>query len=122
LNVFNRLKMAMVDISARIQWLIIVREIPAHRHRNGCFRNTVLTAVAFNMEPDFKTVKIVSVDPQLTGDYHLTNSSITVIDRGTNAITRENEVFQAPQTDFDGRPRPQSAGYDIGAYEHVELP
>jgi len=84
--------------------------------------DTVLTAVAFNMEPDFKTVKIVSVDPQLTGDYHLTNSSITVIDRGTNAITRENEVFQAPQTDFDGRPRPQSAGYDIGAYEHVELP
>ncbi|KJS75669.1 MAG: pectin esterase [Desulfotomaculum sp. BICA1-6] len=84
--------------------------------------DTALTAVAFNMEPNFKSVKIVTVIPELTGDYHLTNSSITVINRGTNAITREDEVFQAPQTDFDDRPRPQGAGYDIGAYEHVELP
>jgi hypothetical protein len=57
----------------------------------------------------------VTADPQFvnntgspSGDYHLLPSS-PAIDRGTPS--------GAPATDKDGVPRPQGAGFDIGAYE-----
>lgn len=83
--------------------------------------DTQVTAVAFNMEPDFKTVKIVTVIPELQGDYHITGAS-PVIDRGTPQVTRGAETIHAPDTDFDGNARPQGAGYDIGAFEYVAAP
>lgn len=45
-----------------------------------------------------------------TDDYHLSASS-PAIDRGTSQF--------APASDLEGRPRPQGAGYDIGALERV---
>ena len=47
------------------------------------------------------------VDPK-NGDYHLTSDS-PCIDTGTSE--------GAPNTDIEGTPRPQGAGYDMGAYE-----
>lgn len=44
-----------------------------------------------------------------SGDYHLKGGS-PAIDKGV--------ATGAPSTDFDGHPRPQGAGYDIGAYEY----
>jgi parallel beta-helix repeat protein len=49
------------------------------------------------------------VDP-LNGDYRLQSGS-PCIDSGTSE--------GAPSTDIDGTPRPQSGGYDMGAYEYV---
>ncbi len=53
-------------------------------------------------------------DPQLTNqlgnDFHLMPGSLAI-----NAGTPEG----APSTDFEGNPRPQGAGYDIGAYEYA---
>lgn len=43
-----------------------------------------------------------------TGDYHLTAQS-PCVDTGT--------TLGAPDTDYDGVPRPQGGGYDIGPYE-----
>jgi hypothetical protein len=43
-----------------------------------------------------------------TGDYHLRNGS-PAIDNGSST--------DAPTDDLDGNPRPQGAGFDIGAYE-----
>ncbi|MCD4697955.1 MAG: T9SS type A sorting domain-containing protein, partial [Bacteroidales bacterium] len=42
-------------------------------------------------------------------DFHLTENS-PCIDAG--------DSINAPDFDFDGNPRPQGAGYDIGAYEY----
>ncbi len=42
-------------------------------------------------------------------DFHLIEGSIA-IDKGTSV--------NAPSVDYDGNPRPQGAGYDIGAYEY----
>ncbi|MGE5552495.1 MAG: pectin esterase [Betaproteobacteria bacterium] len=78
--------------------------------------DTQVTVVAFNMQPDFKTVRIVTVVPELQGDYHLTPAS-PVIDRGTVALTVDGETFPAPPADFDDRPRPRCAGVDLGACE-----
>ena len=50
------------------------------------------------------------VDPA-NQDYHLLASS-PAIDAGTNT---------GVATDYDGIPRPQGAGYDIGAYEYTPL-
>jgi hypothetical protein len=50
----------------------------------------------------------VSYTGDATGDYHLQSGS-PAIDAGT--------ATDAPATDFDGNPRPQGAGYDIGPYE-----
>ena len=44
-----------------------------------------------------------------SGDYHLKSTS-PAIDAGTSV--------GAPSTDFDGNPRPQGKGYDIGPYEY----
>jgi hypothetical protein len=56
------------------------------------------------------------VDPQYvwwvsdgSGDYHLQATS-PMIGKGTS--------IGAPTTDFDGNPRPQGNGYDIGAYQY----
>ncbi len=93
---------------------------------NPLFRgeyDTQVTAVAFNMEPDFKAVRLVTVAPDFEGDYHLTPGSALVIDRGTPEVTRVVEgapvMYHAPPDDFDGHARPQGAGYDIGADEFV---
>ncbi|MTI84487.1 MAG: pectin esterase [Firmicutes bacterium] len=83
--------------------------------------DTELTAVAFNMEPDFKSVKIVTVVPELAGNYQLTGNS-RVIDQGINEVATETEIIPAPETDFEGINRPQGAGYDMGAYEYINLP
>lgn len=77
--------------------------------------DTAVTAVAFNMEPDFKTVKIVTVVPGLQGDYHLDPGS-PVIDRGA-VILVNGEMIPAPDTDYDDQPRPRGANVDIGADE-----
>jgi hypothetical protein len=54
----------------------------------------------------------IEADPQFVnpagGDYHLKPGS-PAIDKGA--------PNQAPTTDFDGHPRPQGAGIDIGAFE-----
>lgn len=80
--------------------------------------DTKVTAVAFNMEPDFKTVKIVTVIPEPVGDYHITGGS-PVIGQGTGQVTRGTEIFPAPSEDFDGDSVPQGTPpnlrYDIGA-------
>ncbi|MEW5761973.1 MAG: choice-of-anchor Q domain-containing protein [Bacillota bacterium] len=78
--------------------------------------DTAVTAVAFNMEPDFKTVKIVTAVPEVQGDYHL-NPDSPVIDRGASTLTVGSETFNAPDTDHDGKPRPQGPTVDIGACE-----
>lgn len=44
-----------------------------------------------------------------SGDYHLKSTS-PAIDAGTSV--------GAPSTDYDGNPRPQGKGYDIGPYEY----
>jgi len=46
----------------------------------------------------------------LAGDFHLTASS-PAIDAGSSQ--------DAPSSDFEGNPRPQGAGYDLGAYEFL---
>jgi hypothetical protein len=50
------------------------------------------------------------VDPS-EADFHLLEGS-PAIDSGSSV--------NAPDFDFDGNPRPQGAGYDIGAYEYVD--
>lgn len=81
--------------------------------------NVQLTAVAFNMEPNFKSVKIVTVEPLNLGDYHIIDVS-PAIDQGINQLIEGAETFFAPDTDFDGESRPQNTGYDIGADEYSE--
>jgi hypothetical protein len=58
----------------------------------------------------------IAADPGLvdyradgTGDYHPTAGS-PAVDAGTS--------LDAPATDYDGNPRPQGRGYDIGPYEY----
>ncbi len=54
-------------------------------------------------------------DPQFvnpaSGDFHLRNTS-PAIDKGS--------PDGAPNVDFEGNPRPQGAGYDIGAFEYEQ--
>ena len=56
----------------------------------------------------------ISADPEYATyprDLHLTAPS-PCIDQGTSD--------QAPPSDVEGKARPAGAGYDIGAYEHLE--
>jgi hypothetical protein len=80
--------------------------------------NLTLSVLALNMEPDFKVVKIVMSTSQNMGDYHITHLS-PVIGQGTSQVTNGTEIIVAPNTDFDGNPRPSSTGYDIGADQYV---
>jgi hypothetical protein len=80
--------------------------------------NIKLSAIAFNMEPDFISVKIVTVVPEILGNYHITGGS-PAIDQGVSSITDGTTTYFAPNTDFDDNPRPQGAGYDIGADEYM---
>jgi len=77
---------------------------------------TVLRAVAFNQEPNFVSVKIVTVTPSLEGDYHVTAAS-PAIDRGVASLIVNGVRYDAPSTDFDGTGRPAGAAPDIGADE-----
>jgi hypothetical protein len=89
--------------------------------------DTQVSVVSFNLDPTFKTVKII-VTPEAQGDYHLTIAS-PAINTGTPAVTRlVNGVivtYSATADDFDGDARPQpplpnpNAKYDIGADEFV---
>ncbi|MEW6181573.1 MAG: pectin esterase [Bacillota bacterium] len=76
--------------------------------------DTEISAVAFNMEPDFKSLKIVTVVPTLQGDYHIRPDS-PAIDRGGESLTVHGETYYAPATGYDDRPR--GAVPDIGADE-----
>lgn len=76
-----------------------------------------LTAIAFNMEPDFISVKIVTVTPEISGDYHITSGSLA-IDQGVSSITEGSITYNAPIADFDDEARPQGVSYDIGADEY----
>jgi hypothetical protein len=79
--------------------------------------NIRLTAVAFNMEPDFKSVKIVTVDPEpAAGDYHITGTSPAVA-----GGVEQFSGIPAPDTDYDGDPRPPGA-YGIGADQYTAGP
>jgi hypothetical protein len=55
---------------------------------------------------------VLFVNPT-TYDLHLLSTS-PAIDKGSNA--------SAPSEDYDGIPRPQGSGYDIGAYEYSSSP
>lgn len=83
--------------------------------------DTQLVVTSFNGQPDFKTVRIVMTAPYPEGDYHLTQNSTLVIDKGTSQVTRTiNGVpvtYQAPPEDFDGNSRPGGTAYDLGADE-----
>jgi len=46
------------------------------------------------------------------GDFHLREDS-PAIDSGSS--------IDAPSDDFDGNPRPQGAGYDVGAFEFMGM-
>jgi hypothetical protein len=63
------------------------------------------------------TAPITGQDPLLDADYHLQSGS-PAIDAG--------RVLSRPETDIDGDPRPDGAGYDVGADEyaflHIYLP
>jgi hypothetical protein len=52
--------------------------------------------------------RYVTYSPEGGGDYHLQAGS-PMVDAGT--------ATGAPNTDFEGQPRPQGAGYDVGADE-----
>ena len=51
-------------------------------------------------------------------NYHLQPFS-ELIDRGTASHSFGSTTYYAPADDFDGVPRPQRSGYDIGAYENA---
>ncbi|MBL7066980.1 MAG: VCBS repeat-containing protein [Candidatus Marinimicrobia bacterium] len=65
----------------------------------------------------------IDVDPEFVdlanGDYHLTDAS-PCIGAGTNTIQIDGIWYYAPDTDFDGNPRPNPAGSnpDMGTYEN----
>lgn len=71
------------------------------------------SADAANQEQGTITQPIQFVDFKAdgTGDYHLQAGS-SAIDAGTSV--------GAPSTDFDGNPRPQGQGYDVGPFEAQE--
>ncbi len=67
-----------------------------------------LTAAQFN-------ALFVHYTGDMTGDYHLQSGAVA-IDAGTTSCAA-GVTLCVPATDFDGVPRPQGLGYDIGAYE-----
>ncbi|MGE5589765.1 MAG: IPT/TIG domain-containing protein, partial [Bacillota bacterium] len=78
---------------------------------------TAMTAVAFHQEPTFISVRIVTVTPDLQGDYHLTAGS-PAIGAGVGTFTVGTRQYHAPADDIDGNPRPP-AGVDLGAAQYV---
>jgi parallel beta-helix repeat protein len=72
-----------------------------------------LSATTATGEAIIVTVELPAGVCRLPGDYRLQPTS-QAIDAGAAFFQR----IRAPSTDKDNRPRPQGAGYDIGAYEH----
>jgi hypothetical protein len=72
---------------------------------NWSLKNGLTHSATVSSNPLFVSYNKTSGTP----NFHLTSSS-PAIGRGTSTL--------APPTDFDGRPRNASTGYDIGAYQH----
>lgn len=66
--------------------------------------DTKLRAVAFNMEPEFVTVKIVSVEPEFNGNYHILPAS-PARDNGAALINIDGIWYSAPSIDIDNELR-----------------
>lgn len=75
---------------------------------------TKLSAIAFNMQPDFISIKIIS-GLNFSGDYHIAKNS-PVINKGVEKIYINGEEYKAPKYDYDNEPR-KSYHFDIGADE-----
>ena len=82
-----------------------LHNISYDNHANVVLQNGLTDVATLQVDP-----QLVSYQPDGSGDYHLAAGS-PAIDSGTG--------IGAPTYDFDGNPRPQGNGIDIGPYQHV---